>query len=88
MATPSRAPRRTAAQMNLNIASGVPSPGANSYQTARQSSGLTPGSVPQTKGGSSGSVSGSEAYMNQRNAAKVGLTPENVAVNKDTSPQP
>jgi hypothetical protein len=52
--------------MNLNVASGVPSPGANSYQAARKTA----------------SVADGEAYMKQRSVAKVGLTPSNVAVNK------
>lgn len=34
--TPYRAPRRTAAQMDINIATGVPTPGANYYQTMRK----------------------------------------------------
>lgn len=63
--TPSRAPRRSAAQMNINLASGVPSPGANTYQAQRKTAsasdaakacdsagsptGLTPGNVSVNK---------------------------------------
>ena len=77
MAAPDRAPRRTAAQMGIDIATGVPKPGSDSYQQARTSSGLSPGSVPQTKGGSSGPVSGSDTYMKQRNQGKTGIGPMN-----------
>lgn len=72
MGTPNRAPRRTAAQMSVNVASGVPAPGANTYQAARKTA----------------SVSDGGAYDKQRSAANVGLTPDNVAVNKDSSPRP
>ena len=63
---PDRAPRRTAAQMNVNLASGTPAPGANTYQAARKTA----------------SVSDGGAYMKMRGSANVGLTPNNVAVNK------
>ncbi len=72
MATPNRAPRRAAASMNLNVASGAPVPGANAQTYTRKTA---------TAGDAS-------AYMTQRNAAKVGLNPGNVAVNKDDSPAP
>ncbi len=72
MAAPNRAPRSKAASMSLNLASGVPSPGSNSYQAARKTA----------------SVSDGGAYNKMRSSANVGLTPGNVAVNKDTSPQP
>lgn len=62
MTTPSRAPRRTAASMNIDLASGVPSPGANSYQAQRKTA----------------SVSDSDTYMKQRSAGKSGLTPSSV----------
>jgi hypothetical protein len=71
MASPNRAPRRTAAQMSVNIVSGVPSPGSNTYQASRKTASASDGG----------------AYNRQRSSAKVGLTPGNVSVNTDTSPQ-
>jgi hypothetical protein len=69
---PSRAPRKTAAQMSINLASGVPSPGSNTYQAQRKT-------VSESAGGE---------YQRLRGSARVGLTPGNVSVYKDTSPQP
>lgn len=62
MATPNQAPRRTAAQMGLDIATGVPSPGANSYQAQR-------------KAVSSDGTAEAGTYMKQRDAGKTGVTP-------------
>lgn len=65
MATPNRAPRRTAAQMSVNVAQGTATPGANTYQQQRKTAsvsdaskacdsagspvGLNPGNVPINK---------------------------------------
>ncbi len=62
MATPSRAPRRTAASMNIDLASGTPAPGANSYQAARKTASVADGGT----------------YDKQRSAGKSGLTPQSV----------
>lgn len=59
MAAPDRAPRKTAAQMSINVAQGTIAPGANSYQAARKTA----------------SVSDSGTYMKQRSAGKTGVTP-------------
>lgn len=65
MATPDRAPRKTVAQMGVNVASGMPVPGVNAQTHTRKTAsasdagkaraaahsptGLTPGTVPNTK---------------------------------------
>lgn len=72
MATPSRAPRRVAAKMSLGVADGTPVPGANAQTYTRKTA----------------SLDDANTYNKQRASAKVGLTPENVQVNTDTSPQP
>ena len=69
MASPDRAPRRTATQTSLNSATGQPVPGVNAGVYTR-------------KAASSDGMAEGKTYMNQRNAGKVGLTPENVQVNK------
>jgi len=59
---PNAAPRRTAAQMDINLASGVPAPGANTYQADR-------------KPVSSDGMAESKSYMQQRSAGATGVTP-------------
>lgn len=65
MATPSRAPRRTATQMTTSIANGIASPGANTYQVQRKTASVSDASK-------AGNAAGTP----------VGLTPNNVSVNK------
>lgn len=71
MAAPDRAPRRTAAQLDVNIATGEAKGGASASTYNRQSSGLSPSNVPQTKGGDTSHCPGGDAY--KRNSA--GVTP-------------
>lgn len=61
MATPDRAPRRTAAQMSTNIASGIPVPGANAstYNSMRKTA----------------SVADANTYNKQRAAGNCNLGP-------------
>lgn len=67
MATPSRAPRRTAAQMTTNIAQGTPVPGANAstYQSMRKTASAGDGKA-----------------ACDASHTPVGLTPSNVSINK------
>ncbi len=69
MATPDRAPRRTVTDMPLNAASGEPVPGANPQTYTRKPASAD--GVPEGK-----------TYAQMRAQANVGLTPENVQVNK------
>lgn len=60
MATPNRAPRKTAAQMTTNVASGAPVPGVNAQTYTRKTASVADGG----------------AYMKQRDQANTGVTPQ------------
>lgn len=69
MGTPDRAPRRKAAEMTTQVASGMPVPGANASTYTRKTASAADG----------------DSYMKQRSAGKSGLNPgsvPNTKVNK------